>query len=244
MFAAPYPISLRTTATPIAAPTPTLPAATAAEAATTRASILPSACALTSTPAARSGVPEIRAEANLPPAPGTMRFIDTAPAPETATPTFPKPAAIDAATATTLIRERSIARTEIWLISPPSCDKWPRPEATPTISAIVDDCISLSATEAPIETPTPTLPKAAATETDKAVAVIRDLLPASTEISVAKITGPSIPSGSPAITAWVSIEISLRTPTPEPETATPVLPAATATEPVKAIARIECCDKA
>ena len=148
------PMVFRATATPIEAPTPILPTAIAAEAASTLAMISPSPSAVIST------FPTLVSRllfATLATAPPEMRLVAKAPAPLTAIPTFPKPAAIDAAKTLAAIFARSIARTDKMLVAPPvstpSATKTPR--ARDVISAFVPPDISLRAIAAPIETAVP-----------------------------------------------------------------------------------------
>src|SRR4051794_4790501 len=221
-------MKLRATATPMATPTPVeLPMPTATEAATTVAVIAPVM------PATTLMLPVVVREL-LPTNAFVLvriRFVDSAPAPLTATPAPPNapPTAIDAAAETALIEAVSVALSAMF----PDIDS-----VTPVIEAWTTLSTVLCASATPIETATAFDPATeTATDAAPATASIVDVSLALSEM----LPGLSPPLPAPLIDALTSVEILFSVHTPEPAKLNAFLPvAATATEAAMTTAWI-CC---
>ena len=156
--------------------------------------------------------------------PPTMMFSAQAPAPLTAMPTEPPmPIATEAAKATASIFASSLAVTEI------------APARASTTSACsMADRTSLSmvlrARARPMETATPTVPKAAATDAAPAKEWMLELSSARS-VTLSALT-VIVPRPLPSMTAATSTPTRFSANTPAPLAATPTVPpTATATEP-------------
>ena len=218
------PMRLRATEAPIDAATATVPPETAAEAPATIARIDEWSVAV-STRSPRS--PALVVVTLLPCTKALTRvrmtFVDSAPAPLTATAATPAPAAAsDAATASASIAAVLVARS----VTAPV--RAVRPDVTPLTNAATSSSISLRASETPIDTDTPATPaNAAASEAPSASALIFD---ASVAVSVTRAaTTPwiaNVGSPSPEIDAVTSLMIVFVADAPAPLAPTPATPAA------------------